>query len=673
LTDAVDWRHVPALDGLRALAVVAVLAFHAGHLQGGFLGVDLFFALSGFLITTLLLRDGRDGSLRLRAFWGRRFRRLLPAALTLIVVVAVFAWAFGSPAELDRVRSDGPWAIVYLANWHLIDASGGYWASFTDPSMFNHLWSLAIEEQFYVVWPLVIALVCRLSRRVDLVVAVVAGALTVASVAAMLAIYDGGDPTRVYMGTDTRASSILVGAVLATAPLRRVVTSAERRFGGRVEVISVAALAGVVASWFMVDGATSRVLFDGGLAAHSTASAVVVAVTAVSAGPLSRALSWAPLQWIGRLSYSLYLWHWPVYVYLSEDRLDFAGWGLTIVRVGVSLALAAASYHLVEQPVRVRAMWARGRRGLASMATSLAVGLALFAVIPEPQGEVAAFDPATVSAPPTASPTTAGPTPTATMPVSSVSPVTVAPSPTTTPTSTSTSTTTLPATTTTAPTFEVDDVLWIGDSIAFDLAPAVIAAFQASSVRIRSLAEPGARLVPDRGVSSAIESVVHELDQQPDLPSVLVVQLSVWDAGQSSELQRGALELMRDVAASRRIPLVYVTPPVVSQDNTAPNLASLIEIATEIADDGDAVWLLDQSAVWGPAFLADLDGDGTPERKRDGVHMCPSGAARFAAWLVPALAGVARGIVPADPIGWAGGAWIDDARYDNPVGACAPL
>lgn len=665
-----DWRHIPALDGLRALAVAAVLAFHAGHLRGGFLGVDLFFALSGYLITSLLLRDAGSGAVHLRRFWGRRFRRLLPAALTLIVVVALFAWAFGAPAELDRVRADGPWSVAYLANWHLIDASSGYWASFTDPSMFNHLWSLAIEEQFYVVWPVVVAVVCRLTARVETVVAAVAGMSTIVSVTALLVIYDGGDPTRVYMGTDTRASSILVGAILATAPARRLAGVAADRFGGRVDVVAGATLAGVVASWFLVDGSTSRVLFDGGLAAHSAASAVTVAVAAVSAGPLARALGWAPLQWVGRLSYSLYLWHWPVYVFLSEDRVGFDGVGLTFVRVVVAVALAAASYHLVEQPVRLRAAWARGRRGLGAMATSLALGLALFVVIPQPRGEVAAFDPSTVSAPSTAASTVATTTTTAATSTTTTE-VPTAPAPTTSaPRST---TTTEPAPTTATAPFDVEQVTWIGDSVAFDLTPAVVAAFGAASIEVRSLAEPGARLVPDRGVSSAIESVVHDLDDGAELPSLLLVQLSVWDAGQSTEAQRGALQLMRDVAASRRLPLVYITPPIVSEENTASNLASLIDVAAEIADESAQVWLVDQSAVWGATFAFDLDGDGTPERKRDGVHMCPSGAARFAAWLVPAVATIAGGIVPADPVSWAGGSWTTDGRYDNPVGACAPL
>ena len=186
-----------ALDGLRALAVVAVLLFHGGYLQGGFLGVDLFFALSGFLITSLLIRDaGTAGGVRLTAFWGRRFRRLLPAVLTLIVIVALWSWLFGSLADLAGVEGDGPWALFYGANWHFIAQSGGYWESFTQPSMFDHLWSLAIEEQFYL------ALAARAWWRSGAGRAAAGphagGRLGVAiglSFVAMVLLYHGGEPT----------------------------------------------------------------------------------------------------------------------------------------------------------------------------------------------------------------------------------------------------------------------------------------------------------------------------------------------------------------------------------------------------------------------------------------------------------------------------------------------
>ncbi|HEX4981697.1 MAG TPA: acyltransferase, partial [Ilumatobacteraceae bacterium] len=293
---------MPALDGLRAAAVVAVLLFHAGHLRGGFLGVDLFFALSGFLITSLLLRDADHGGVRLLAFWGRRFRRLLPAVFVLIAVVAVGAWMIGSPAELDGVRRTGGWALAYMANWHFIGDAGGYWVSFDQPSMFDHLWSLAIEEQFYVVWPLVVLAVWKLSkgkhRHRNLLVVSLGGA--VASFVVMLAAYEpGSDPTRVYMGTDTRAASILVGAAMATAPARRLATRAVTALGRRADQAIAVLAIGIGGSWLVVDGASSTALYRGGLLLHSAAAAaVVVALTSLPGGRVASALSWRPLVWV---------------------------------------------------------------------------------------------------------------------------------------------------------------------------------------------------------------------------------------------------------------------------------------------------------------------------------------------------------------------------------------
>ena len=349
-----SWRHVGGLDGLRALAVVAVLLFHGGYLQGGFLGVDLFFALSGFLITSLLVRDADGAGIHLTAFWGRRFRRLLPALLALIAVVAAWVAAFGSPAELDSVRRDGPWALGYLANWHAIAESGGYWQSFQQPSMFDHLWSLAIEEQFYLVWPIVLAVVWRWAPRPSraLVTTCIAG--IVASLVTMVVLAGPGDPTRVYMGTDTRAASLLAGALAATGPCRRLVARLLARVDATVLVVGGGAL--VLWSWVAVDGASSALLYRGGLAVHSGLCALVVAVVATTPGATgARVLGCRPLAWIGVMSYGLYLWHWPVYVVLSPERTGLAGPPLLVLRLAVAVVFAVASYQLVEDPVRRRA------------------------------------------------------------------------------------------------------------------------------------------------------------------------------------------------------------------------------------------------------------------------------------------------------------------------------
>ena len=224
-------RHVPALDGLRGAAVAGVLLFHADHLLGGFLGVDLFFTLSGFLITTILLQEAtRTGAIRLGAFWARRARRLLPALFALLIAVAVYAAVWARPTELGAIRSDAFATIGYVANWHSIFAGHGYWDLFAAPSPFRHTWSLAIEEQFYLVWPLLVLLLVRCvrsARRRPPALFGVSVALAGASLVWMGALYrPGHDPQRVYLGTDTRVGSILLGAALASLLLWRGPTRA---------------------------------------------------------------------------------------------------------------------------------------------------------------------------------------------------------------------------------------------------------------------------------------------------------------------------------------------------------------------------------------------------------------------------------------------------------------
>ncbi len=348
-------RHVPGLDGLRGLAVVGVLLFHAGHLEGGYLGVDLFFVLSGFLITSLLVAEwDRSGTLDLRRFWSRRLRRLLPAALVVLVATSALAATDLTPDGLARYRWDAVAALGNVANWRAIASSADYWAELGTPSPLRHMWSLSIEEQLYVTWPLVVlgALVVgarrRLGRQALLVTAL---ALTAASVATMAWFGRDGDVLRAYYGTDTRASAVLIGALVAIGLSGRSWDGHQRvpALLGRLSVVAAGVLG---AAWLWADG-ESRWLYLGGLPALSAAGAVVVAATALGGGgPLRAVFELAPLQVLGRISYGVYLWHWPVYVALDEDDLDVGRWGLTAVRVAVTLVVAGLSYVLVEQPIR---------------------------------------------------------------------------------------------------------------------------------------------------------------------------------------------------------------------------------------------------------------------------------------------------------------------------------
>ncbi|MFJ9908918.1 acyltransferase family protein [Streptomyces sp. NPDC101152] len=375
--------HLPAVDGLRGAAIVGVLLFHTGHLSGGFLGVDLFFALSGYLITDLLLREiDATGDVSLIAFWGRRIRRLLPALAAMLVAVTVLVWAVGPPDMVRTTLADGPWVQVNLVNWHLLAESASYWDRFGSDRVFEHLWSIAVEEQFYVVWPVLLLIIARCGRRVDRRVALTAALASAVSLVLMITLVSSADPTRVYTGSDTRAFSLLVGAVVATRPARAALARAVGRSAGAVLALLAA---GIGTAWLLVDGVNSLWLFTGGLFAHSLASALLIALCVQAPQALvAKVLAWQPLRWLGLVSYSLYLWHWPVVVLLSPQRTGLGGWPLTVVVCAVSLALAALSKYLVEDPVRFRAPWARGRDGLLAFAALMICLAVLWSVLPAP-------------------------------------------------------------------------------------------------------------------------------------------------------------------------------------------------------------------------------------------------------------------------------------------------
>ena len=357
-------RYFPALDGLRALAVAGVICYH-GSLPwagGGFLGVDAFFVLSGFLITTLLLREWRSsgdpaardpgGRIDLKGFWTRRARRLLPALLLVLGAVALYAAIVAAPDELRTIRGDGIASLFYVANWRFILSGQSYFAQFGAPSPLRHFWSLAIEEQFYLLWPLIVFGILRWRRGSVRSLAVFAAVAATASAVLMWILYTPGqDPSRVYYGTDTRASSLLVGALLAMLMLRRpTVEHRGARWTLHAAAIGAAALLGY---WWSTATEHSDWLYRGGFVIAAVLVAIVIAsVTQPNRGPLGRALSVKPLRFIGMISYGLYLWHWPVFIALSPTRVPFDGYELFGIRVAATFAIAVLSYYAVEMPIR---------------------------------------------------------------------------------------------------------------------------------------------------------------------------------------------------------------------------------------------------------------------------------------------------------------------------------
>jgi peptidoglycan/LPS O-acetylase OafA/YrhL len=323
-TTAVTGRHLPALNGLRGLAVIGVVAYHLqiGWARGGYLGVDLFFVLSGFLITTLLLEEWvGTGRVDLGAFWGRRARRLLPALFLVVLALALYLICnavWGGPGA-NAVAT-----LLYVNNWHLIFAHQSYFAQFSTPSPLQHTWSLAIEEQFYLVWPLLLLVVLKYGRRgwrrVGVTVTI---ALGVGSSVLMAALFHPGlDPSRIYYGTDTRLFDLMAGATLAfLVAARRQPGAAARR-----TLHWVGPAAAVVLGVFWVRAGTSGGLptdfmFEGGFLLCAALAALVVAdARLVEPGWFARGLAWRPLHFIGTISYGIYLWHWPVIVYLNGAR-----------------------------------------------------------------------------------------------------------------------------------------------------------------------------------------------------------------------------------------------------------------------------------------------------------------------------------------------------------------
>jgi len=401
-------EYVPALDGLRAVAVTAVLAYHGGMswAQGGFLGVDAFFVLSGFLITGLLLAEWKQtGRIDLRAFWGGRARRLLPALLVLVTVVAVSSRALMPPEDTAQLRGDGLAAIFYVANWRMIVRDGDYFAQTASPSPLQHTWSLGIEEQFYVAWPLLLAVLLtgvalhggrRLAQRRMVLVCAIGVA---ASTSLLAVLYRPDDPGRSYYGTDTRGASLLIGAGLAVVlgrsvrgddPLdsRSKVSRLTRTLLGALAAVAVL---GLLWAGSHEDGGDTW-LYRGGLMAVALAVAVVVThVVLVPRGWPARFLALAPLVLLGRISYGVYLWHWPVFSTVNAARTGHQGAVLFLVRCLVTVGAAVLSYVLIEQPVRRGRLFRRGWSATAATATvgagSIAVVLLLTTV---PSTQVAA-------------------------------------------------------------------------------------------------------------------------------------------------------------------------------------------------------------------------------------------------------------------------------------------
>ncbi len=347
--------YLPGIDALRALAVLAVFFYHAGveWLPGGFLGVDLFFVISGYLITTLLLREfRRGGHVKLGRFWLRRARRLLPA-VGVMIALTMLVGAILEPDRVEQLRGDAIASLAYFANWHFIYADVSYFDQFQRPSLFTHLWSLSVEEQFYLFWPLVFAAGMKLFGRTRLLLGVAVGALT--SVALAWVLFEpGADASRVYYGTDTHAVGLLAGVALALvwSPVELRRRQAGPRVGPILDTVGVLALGLIVAAFLTVNDYDLG-LWRGGYLWLALITAVLIAVVAHPAARLGGVLGQAPVLWLGLRSYSFYLWHWPVLALTRPGTdVDLPSELLIPLQLALVALLAELSYRFVELPFR---------------------------------------------------------------------------------------------------------------------------------------------------------------------------------------------------------------------------------------------------------------------------------------------------------------------------------
>jgi len=350
-------RYHPGLDGLRALAVGAVIAYHVGWgwAQGGLLGVGVFFTLSGYLITDLLLGEQeRDGRLDLADFWLRRARRLLPALFVMLAVVV--AWVtLRDTSQLPALRGGVVASSFYVSNWWLIAQHSSYFAQFGPPSPVGHLWSLAVEEQFYLIWPWMLWIGLRARRGrpgTDMRLAAASLVLAAVSAALMALLYQPGyDPTRVYDGTDTRAFALLIGAALAFVwPSRHLCGEVTKRARWVLDGAGAAGLA-VFAVLVWRTSEYSPFLYHGGMVLLSLGTALMVAAAVSPASRFGQMLGQQPLRWLGVRSYGIYLWHFPIIALTTP-----ADGGKTLARaafqVAASVGCAALSWRYLEEPIR---------------------------------------------------------------------------------------------------------------------------------------------------------------------------------------------------------------------------------------------------------------------------------------------------------------------------------
>ena len=722
--------HVRGLDGIRALSVLAIIAFHTGlnSVPGGFYGVDAFFVLSGFLITSLLVREwSGSGTIRLRRFWAARARRLLPALFLLIAAIGIVLAVVPRVLATPDIVGDALSTMFYVSNWYSIHGGVTYFSLSTQPSPLLHTWSLAIEEQFYLVWPLVVLGVLKLGtarrsrrsrrsrrqadhrpvnvlgggqlllvgpspvhddpawtrrRRLHVLFAVAClGSLASAVLMAFLA--PNGYTTRAYYGTDTRAQALLVGAAIAIGLSLWKDGSGRRWFTRLASVLALAGVAGTAALW-ATTSENSTFAFSGGFMVASLAAGAVVLGCAVAPRSLVvRLLELPPLPQWGRISYGVYLWYWPVLLVMTGQRLHWGVYPLFLARVGVTVAIAALSYDLVEMPVRRGALrhwrsWVAAPIGAAVAISAVFLSTLVPVGAAELQGSQLAIRAPTA----TAAPSTATATPATTAVSSDLSPALPAA------TSTSNSTSTKPV-----------KVLLVGDSIAGTLGVGLAQEADQYNVQIANEGTPGCSLSMQTQIKVLFYAVAPDapcdVDNNPDSllttwrkwvdaynPDVVVYLArgetfdqevgGQWqNIGQSGFESYLAARYRQAIAVlgSKGASVVLMTTPYYDSGAspagtpwpedaparvTADNATiRQVAMATPAGTDGSRVYVFDLNAVVSPDRVFSPTVDDINVRCGDGVHFTRSGGIYVGQRLAPELAALGQAHADTSP----GGGW----------------
>ena len=613
----VSLAHHRGLDGLRGVAVILVIIFHSGlgWLPGGFLGVSVFFTLSGFLITSLLINECENtGRIDLKAFWGRRLRRLAPASLVVIAGVVGLASWLSTSIEASRIKGDAISATLYFSNWRFIYSGHSYGELFATPSPLQHLWSLSIEEQLYVVVPVLIAGLFAMGLRRRAIGYVFLVAVAGSTIATMFT----NSHELIYYGTHTRAAELLLGSALACLFGQRIEKLAVNKAKSLSTLYIVPIVGVVVLSRF--SSVDSPWVYSGALTAFAGLS-VICLIAAIQAGPVRSILSSSPLVRVGEVSYGLYLIHWPVIVWLNSERVDLQPTALFVLQVIVTVILTLVSYWLIEQPIRRRKVLLSVRWAASSFVASV-VGVLILAsaILASASSQVNTAPDVLVTIAPTSSvvdPVNASST---TIVGSSAKPARVD---------------------RTGPL----SVLVIGDSTAENIATALAQASDGSlgvisggvlGCPLLKVAQVRDRKDSQQDVSYCPSNEQLVRDHVSEVDAVVVVAgvanqwayqyagSDVWVEPASERYKadlNGFLENIEDIVAPYGLPiLVFETPPV--RDNPkilGDDIATLLRWA-EVINEWDSHWYSVKMVPYADA-LSDPNSDEGKAERPDGVHL----------------------------------------------------